>query len=74
MNSTPNLNRMIDRLDNRSPGEAGYVTPIVEVQQILNELSPLVTASITEDLRRNPDEVSVTVRIGFTLSRSELNQ
>lgn len=66
------LSEMVDKLDNRRPNTAGYVTGVPELQAILAELSPLVPVGIYLDALQYGDDVSVTIRVGFSLERNQL--
>lgn len=68
------LKTMVEKLDNRPRGNAGYVTTLPELQSILSELTPLVSVAILES--HSPidqaGEISVDVRLSFTLERALL--
>lgn len=59
---------MTDRLAQSPPS---YVTTIVELEQILSRLSRQVPLSIIE-IPTHPDDISVAIKIGFTLSRKDV--
>jgi hypothetical protein len=65
------VNEMVRKLDARQPGSSGYVTTTPELIDILSELSKLVPVSIVVD-RDVPGELSVMIKVGFALERSEL--
>lgn len=68
------LKAMVEKLDNRQPGTAGYNTTLPELQEILSQLTPRVPVSILES-RSSVDrekDVSVEIRIRFTLERELL--
>jgi hypothetical protein len=68
------LKTMVEKLDNRQPGSLGYATKLPELQAILSELTPRVSVAILEShssIDRDGD-ISVEVKLGFTLERSLL--
>ena len=71
---TSALKHMVDQLENRRPGASGYVTALPELTAILSELSPLVPVGIQlSEIQYAPDEeVSVTIKLGFTIERKHL--
>lgn len=66
------LQTMVEKLDTRDRDSAGYVTNVREVQAILGELSPGVTASVIEANTYGKDSISVEIKVRLTLDRSEL--
>ena len=64
---------MVEKLDNRRPDSSGYITQVPELLGILSELTPLLSVGIHEGFRdgRQPDLLSVEVKLGFTISRTE---
>lgn len=66
------LKAMVEKLDTRKPDSDGYVTNLREIQAILNELSPNVTASVVEANTYGDDSISVKLTVRLTLDRSEL--
>jgi hypothetical protein len=68
------LKEMVEKLDHRQPGSGGYVTHLPEIQRILSELTSLVPAVVLQ--RSSPGDaegdVSVEIKIGFTIERSLL--
>ena len=70
--STSALKTMAEKLDKRSMGDRGYVTNLPELQAILAELSPLVSVNIIETRTVSRKDLSVEIRLGFTVGRGEL--
>lgn len=73
-NNQSALNTMVEKLDNRRHGSSGYVTTLPELQAILSELTPRVSVAILESHSPidQPGEISVDVRLSFTLERALL--
>lgn len=66
------LKAMVEKLDTRNKNSEGYTTFLPEVQAILNELSPNVSASVVEGHTYGSDSISVKLTLHFTLDRSVL--
>lgn len=66
------LKSLISKLENRRPDSRGYITCGPEAVDILNHLSTLVPVGIyvTSD---DGDMMGIEIKIGFHLSREELN-
>lgn len=73
-NTQSALKTMVEKLDNRPRGNAGYVTALPELQAILSELTPRVSVAILESHSPidHAGEISVDVRLSFTLERALL--
>lgn len=65
------LQAMVRKLDNRDKNQAGYVTHLPEIKAILDSLTDLVPAVVLEQTAHGND-VSVLIKIGFTLERDLL--
>lgn len=70
------LKKMVEKLDRRNKHtSAGYVTKTPELIEILSEISKNVSVSIVEEERPysvQNKEISVIIKVGFTLERDLL--
>lgn len=66
------LSTMVEKLDNKRPDSAGYVTYTPEIIAILSELSKGVPANVFLEQSEFENEVNVTIKLGFTLERDLL--
>lgn len=66
------LQAMVRKLDNRDKmSQAGYVTNLPEIKAILDSLTNATPAVVLEQTAHGND-VSVLIKIGFTLERDLL--
>ena len=70
--NTTALKTMVEKLDSRPAATRGYVTNPAELQAILSELSPNVSVNVLENRNAYRKDVSVEIRLAFTLARDEL--
>lgn len=75
---TPNtqepLAEMYRKIKDRPEGSKGYLAQNEEIVRLLGSLSKHVSASVVQERSDHPDNLSVKITIGFTLSRPELEK
>jgi hypothetical protein len=70
---TSALKEMVWKLDKKPRDQTGYITQIPEIQDILSEITPRVSALVAHTGTHGPkQDISVQITIGFTLERDLL--
>lgn len=65
------VKEMVRKLDNKVGGNGGYITNAQEISDILSELSPFASFSISEKAQNSTKNViAVEIKIEFAMDRS----